>query len=177
MATVRLPRGRAAPSWEHIAAQVLDAAAASIVFSDISTAYRMFRITLYIIKDGTGGLAELRLNSDAGANYDRQYMTANGVSIGGNRNLGLDSHRIDSGIGANNHSLAEILIAKQVATEMALIFSRSNYGNGGVDPYIDLQVSQWTNVADLINRIDIIASAGNFDVGTRAVLEGIQLAA
>ncbi len=182
MATIIVPAGGGSStppsSCEHIAAVVLTEAASSISFAGIDPSFRMFRLTLYIVKDANAGQAELRLNNDSGANYDQQYIDFSGTTKTGARNAGLDSMRVTNfdNIAANGLLVAEILIAKQLAATHARIQSNASYG-GSVNPLIDLVVAEWNNAADLINRIDIVESGANgFAAGSRAVLEGIQLA-
>ncbi len=165
-------------SWEHIAAIVLTEPAASISFAAIDPSFRMFRLTLFLVKDANAGQAELRLNNDSGANYDQQYMNFNNNAKLGGRNAGLDSLRINNydNIGAGGLLVADILIAKQLAATHARIQSYASYAGGSVNPLIDLVTAEWNNAADLISRIDIVESGANgFAAGSRAVLEGIQL--
>ncbi len=163
-------------SWEHIEAQVLDAAAPSISFTGIDAAFRMFRLTLYIIKDGNAGQVELRLNNDSGGNYNQQYMNISHATRTSARNAGLDSLRVTNydNLAANGVLLADILIAKQITGQEGRIQSHASY-EGSADPMVDLVSAQWANAADLINQIDIVESGANeFAAGSRAVLEGIQ---
>lgn len=165
-------------SWEHIAAQVLEASAPSFSFTDIDPAFRMFRMTLYLIKDGNTGQVELRLNNDSGNNYNQQYMNVSAASRTSARNAGLDSLKICNydNMAANGVLMAEILIAKQITGQEARIQSHASYEGSSADPMIDLVVSQWANTSDLINRIDIFESGANqFVAGSKIVLEGCQI--
>lgn len=177
MANVTFPAsaGRTISSWEHIEAQVLGAAVASISFADIDSAFRMFRMTLYIINDNNACSVLLRLNNDSGGNYDRQQILADHVEITSLRDNSQTSYRVTNGanLGANETLLAAVTIAKQIVGEEARIESRASYG-GTNDPFWVNVGGAWQNAADLINRIDIISSSGNFAASTRIVLEGTK---
>ena len=178
MAEVILPAsaGGTVGAWEHIETQVLASAAASFSFTGIDAAFRMFRLTCYIIKDANAGQVELRLNNDSGGNYNQQYMNINHATRTSARNAGLDSLRVTNfdNLAANGVLLAEILIAKQIAGQEGRIQSQASY-EGSADPMLDFVVAQWANTADLINRIDIVESSINeFAIGSRVVLEGTQ---
>lgn len=173
-------RGRnPASSWEHIAAQVLSADAASISFQNIDTAYRMFRLTIYVVKDGTGGVLVVRLNNDSAPNYNEQTLHVTGATVTASRAAADTRHRLTLGVvlDPNEDLFGEILIGKQVAGEQGFLMSRVNYRGASLDPYIDINHVRWLNTTDLINRIDLLPLAGNLAANTRAVLEGIQLAA
>ncbi len=166
-----------AAAFEHIESILLAEAASSFSFASIDAAFRILRLTLFLVKDGNAGQAELRLNNDSGNNYDQQYINFSDNTKSGARNAGLDSLRVTNydNIAAGGILIAEILIAKQLATTHGRIHSHASYA-GGSDPQLDIVVAEWNNTDALINRVDIVESGANgWAVGSRAVLEGIQL--
>ena len=158
-------------AWTVIGSQTLESAAASVSFTGISTTYRMFRVTAYIVKDGNAGGVNVRLNNDDGGNYDRQRMIGGSTTVSANRATGQTSFSDDS-TAANTATTQTIQVAKQLAAAPAMLLRESTYLLGG-DVAVQRAADVWDNTADLISRIDLIASAGNFAAGTVVVLEAM----
>lgn len=162
-----------AGAWTKISNQQLSAPAASIVLSGLDTANKVFRLHASIVKDGTGSAGRVRLNNDSGANYDRQQVSGNGVTVGGSRSTGQTSIiNVPNHADANENASADILIAKQQTGDEAMLISQSV----GIDTSIRFfaVAGIWHNVADLINRIDLTAVSGNWAADTIVTLEGDQ---
>lgn len=160
------------PFMEEIATVTLAAPAAAVTFSGIDTAFRMFQLTGTVVKDGTGGFVNVRVNSDSGSNYDRQRLVGTSTTVAASRVSGGTAWELASlGIDANQSGTFEAFISKQAASAPAMAvwsevvvpsagISTGNYG------------LRWNNTADLINAIAVLASAGDFAANTQITLNG-----
>lgn len=165
--------GPDAAFWEDIDEQVLGAPAASISFAGLDTSFTLFRLTAYVIKDGTRSLIFLRLNADVGANYDHQHINGEAAVLAGSRTVA--GNRWDAGghnnLAANQEMNFVYTIAKPSAGEVA----QGVWGIGIIDLAgleVEFSGGQWNNIAALISQIDVLTLAGNLDTGTRVLLEG-----
>ena len=165
----------AGAAWTVIDSETLAAPASSISFTGIDTTYKMFRVTLYSIKDGTAGALQLRLNNDSGNNYIYQDLTGDSTTVNGARATAQAQFVLTTGETMDDATAGtfEIVIGKQLAGQRAMLLSKGAYYHT-TTPALNYEAvsGRWSNTADLISRIDLIASAGNFDTGTVAVLEG-----
>ena len=163
--------GGAAAAWDVIDSTTLGSAAASISFATGLSGYKLFRVTAYMIKDGTGGNAQLRLNNDSGANYDDQRVQGFVTSTPSGRATS-QTYVLLAQLDASTAGTIEIIIGKQLAGATGMILSESTQLVSGyfVTRYV---AGRWVNTADLISRIDLISSGGNFAAGTVVVLEGV----
>ena len=163
------------PAWNVIDSETLAAPAASISFTGIDTTYKMFRVTLYSIKDGTAGALQLRLNNDSGNNYAYQDITGDDTTVNGARATGQAQFVLTTGETMDDATAGtfEIVIGKTVAGSAAMLLSKGAYYHT-TTPALNYEsiAGIWSNTADLISRIDLIVSAGNFASGTVCVLEG-----
>lgn len=162
--------GGAGGAWTVLGSQVLESAAASVSFPGISTTYRMFRVTAYIVKDGTNGQVRLRLNADSGSNYDDQLLRGDNTTVSASRTTSATQLTTGNTITASNVAAIEIVIAKQLAASTAMMLSRMFMGSAQI---LDSKAGRWNNTADLISRIDLLSSSGNFAAGTTVVLEAM----
>jgi len=168
--------GGSVGAWDVIDSETLAAPASSISFTGIDTTYKMFRVTLYSIKDGTAGALQLRLNNDSGANYVYQDLTGDATTVNGARATAQAQFVLTTGetMDAATAGTFEIVIGKTVAGSAAMLLSKGTYYHT-TTPALNYEATagRWNNTADLISRIDLIASAGNFAAGTVCVLEGV----
>lgn len=164
----------AGAAWTVIDSETLAAPASSISFTGIDTTYKMFRITAYIVKDGTDGLVQLRMNNDSGANYDAQRLRGDSTTVDAARATGDTSINCNRNGESGLSQTLEIVVAKQVAGSPAMVlWDQVMLDNAGTPAMNKFNIAgRWNNTADLISRIDLIASAGNFAAGTVVVLEG-----
>lgn len=167
--------GGAAAPWDVIDSTTLGSAAASISFATGLSGYKLFRVTAYIVKDGSNGLGVLRFNNDSGANYSYQRLLGAGTGVLAQRSTGQTSYDFAAGAGlkSNDPSTLSAVIAKQVTGSPAMVLSDCVIDEDGTALYNVNVAGIWSNTADLISRIDLVSSSGNFDTGTVAVLEGV----
>lgn len=160
-------------AWTVIDSETLAAPASSVSFTGISDTYRMFRVTAYIVKDGSAGSAYLRFNNDSGANYDHQRLTGNGTSVAAARVTGDTEIDATVTVGANQLATLDFTIAKQVTGSAAMVVGAATFADTTPALDIDRRAGRWNNTTDLISRIDLISGSGNFAAGTTVVLEGL----
>lgn len=157
-------------AWRKIGSQRLAAPASSITFSGIDTSYRMFRLTVFIVKDGTASSVLLRLNNDTGSNYVRQRLTGNDSAVAAARAASFFLSGIST-VAAGGTFTASVTIAKQLATAPAMLVGRMAYMSSAPGEQLQALGGQWNNTADLISQIDLDCPVGNFAAGTVVVLE------
>jgi hypothetical protein len=163
----------AAEAWTHLDTQVLGGAAATITFSGIAAAAApRLRVYLYALRAAGTDVYRLRLNNDSGGNYAYQQLLAQTAGTLAARAgaqtflpLCLTSASIEP-------ALFVVEIGKPVAGEVGRTLSRGAFEQAAPSIRLDQFAGEWTNTADLINRVDLFPASGNFAAGTRAVLEG-----
>jgi hypothetical protein len=159
-------------SWTEIETQTLTTTAASVVFSTGLSGYKFFRLTIYIVNDANSKDVLLRLNNDSGTNYAYQTILGNGGTIIGGRATGQTSSSLTIlDLGVSQAGSVSVLIAKPAAGVKAQVLSQSGVNTS---PSLLLAGDEWDNTADLISRIDVIASSNNFAAGTSILLEGLE---
>lgn len=166
-------------AWEHIATQTLAAPAASVSFASLSAAFKAFRLTIEGIP--TAALAaQLRFNNDAVTLCPTTYVYGITTPAAGALARAADTFVVlhdQTGTvpnpGAGIMFAGQVIITKETAAARASIIGQMSGGVGGT-PNVMLISAQWADVANLINRMDVIASASTFAVGSRFVLEGCR---
>lgn len=162
----------ASQEWTRINTTVLASAAASITVSGIDTDYRKFRLTLYVIKDGTGGLVQYRFNGDSGTNYALEYILANSTTVSAERQTGQTQLSLARAISftANDVGVETIEVSKPLATTPARVTASASIISTNIR--YEANVGEWNNTADAISSITILVSAGNFAANTRVLTGG-----
>lgn len=161
---------------EVIGSSVLAAAAASVSFQ-FPPVYRAVLIDAAYIKFVTAsGSIYLRCNGDSGANYAQQKITANGATVAGARLTAQAQINISNdNIGAGDDSVSSILVVKSTAAAKAQMTWIEDHEAGAPAPYLVLGGGEWGNTADLLSRIDLLASANSFAINTAITLWGYRL--
>lgn len=164
-------------AWEHIDTQVLSGAAASVSFASISSVYKAFRLTAHMKNDASAASLQLRLNNDSGSNYDYQNLRVSTGAVAGAALQQAVSVQVvtSASLAANLWAHMTFLITKEAAADQAKVYAAGTVDTAANTPETHSSSGNWRNVADLINRIDILKSAGNFAVGSRFTLEGLQV--
>jgi len=164
------------PPWDVIDSTTLGSAAASVSFASIDSKYKLFRVTAYIVKDATASTVAMRLNGDTGSNYDRQHLIGNSTTVSASRGTGQDRMYLATNtLAASSVATFSITIGKQIAGSAAMALADSVlFAAPGISALLEERAAfRWSNTADLISRIDLISSSGNFAAGTVVVLEGV----
>jgi hypothetical protein len=153
---------------------VLPAPASAIDFSLIPQNYSVLEL-IVAARDDTAGVAtdgyvNVRVNADAGPNYNSQALYAAGAGATGTRSLGDSSVRlpgcVNGGAAAGLFGSGFMRIIDYAnATRHKLLHT-----DGGFDNLKQLVVGRWLNAA-AINRLTLTpAAGGNFAAGTIAIL-------
>ena len=170
--TLSLPIGSVLTGQpEVIGKSTLAAAAASVSFQ-FPPVYRAVMVEWWINTSQDAAIW-LRLNNDSGANYSRQYIGANGVTVSGARETESKIRTVNS-TGGTDGASASILVVKTTAAAKAQVIQTG----GMLAPAsirLELIGGEWNNTADLLSRIDILPSAGNLDTNTAITLWGYRL--
>ena len=156
---------------EFIARTQLTGTAASVSFATGLSGFTKFFLVAYIVNDANTKSLWLRFNADAGANYAYQYVSATGATVAGARVTGAAQvvFNTTAVLAASEAACIVIEISKPVAGEVARITARAGYNATII---YEASAAEWTNTADLINRIDVLASSNNITTGTRILLYG-----
>lgn len=149
--------------------------AASAINIPVDTAFRKFRVTVFVIKDGTDGAVQLRLNATAGTGYAYQDISADSTTVDGARVTGAAQIVLttDGLMDGGSAGLFTIEIEKPLATTPARVTAQSSYLQA-TGPAINYEAiaGEWANTSDLISAINVLAGAANFAIGTRVLIEG-----
>ena len=165
-------------AWEEIASTTLGSAAASVSFTTGLSGYAFYRLTIYIVNDANAKQVYLRLNNDSGVNYSYQNIRGTGSTIDGAQATGQTQLLLapTNNLAASIHASYGVLISKPAAGVKAQVVSRAGNNAGvGANVILELVGGEWNNTADAISRIDVLASANNFEAGTSILLEGLAL--
>ncbi len=164
----------AAASFDVIGKVTLTSAAVSITFSGIDTNNRMFRVTSFVVKDGTGGGLNLNLNANF-ADYDFQRLTASNTTTTASRVIGSTAMQLFAGtaIDPNETGLSVVYIGKQLAGVGAALLEDASWVEDSVAALILGGLSGiWGDTTQLINSIRLSTASGNLDIGTSVLVEG-----
>src|SRR3990167_8566715 len=142
-------------SWRHLRTSVLTGDAASVSFTGLDTTYRRFLVVAYIVKDANAGEIYLRFNGDAGATYQQQHLRVNSTTLTPARNT---LNQIQPQVDAMDATVGRVITMDGRVSTAAITMT--------------LTADEWTNTADLINRIDVLASSNNLAAGTRVTIFG-----
>ncbi len=163
--------------WGKLSEQTLGSPVASVTFSGLDTSYTFFRLTLQNSQETAGGGTSLRLNNDSGANYEYQKIAINATTRTGARVTGADHiqlfHNFPAAVaGEGGHG--SVVISKPVTGEEAQVVGNSGIQQSGNVMISSLLGAQWNNTADLVDRVDLVPTAGNFETDSRFLLEGAK---
>lgn len=166
--------------WEHIDTQVLATAAASISFTGISSAYRFFHLFAHIQNDATVKQFRVRLNNDAAGNYEATTDGVDSTGVAVNTVRNADTGFVVMGATLQDMAASESAVFSALFSKPAAAFEglwRSDVVRliSATAPALVTLHASWENVADLINRVDLVADAGNFAADTRVSLFGLRV--
>lgn len=161
-------------TYDSIASTTLASTSATITFSSISSSYT--DLVLVIAATNTGGNTDLfmRLNNDTGTNYSYNWFSSTGSSVTSGRvsttaNVRLGYYALPQST-VEYHSVTHILSYTDTNSYTTWM-TRANAASAGAD----MLSGTWRNDS-AINRIDIVASAGAFGIGSTFSLYGIATA-
>ncbi len=159
--------------FSHLGTVVLSSPASVITFSGLDTSNVLFRLILYGIQDVTNGVAGLRVNDLSTTIYRRQIVEGHDATETGIRGT---SSLIDINSFGNLDAEAAYLFECELYHPTAVLngeFFASSIYLDHTDALLHLELKAGQiDETTLYSRIDLVTAAGNFDTGTRVVLEG-----
>lgn len=152
----------AAGYWKRIGRNIVPSGSpvSSVIFSSIPSSYRAFRVYWDARITGAGNF-QMRLNNDSGANYHTQRQESAGASNSSSLNPSITGYQI-SLVAGNHSTVGDALVSKPNSGDVAYMVGKSIYATAATAPNNFRFGGGWTNVASLINRIDIVLTSGTF---------------
>lgn len=162
-------------TYDSLATTTLGAAASSITFSSISSAYTDLKI-IFHGSSASGAYPKIRLNGDTATNYSNTYFYGyGGGSLGSNTQENQNAALL--GTDSMNGSwpacyVIDILSYTSTIRKSILSFAAQNVNNSNAG-FTSLVVNEYRGTS-AINSLTILDTGGvNFDAGTIATLYGI----
>jgi hypothetical protein len=160
-------------TYEKIATTTLGSTSSTVTFSSISSAYTDL-VIVTSIRGTTNQNQNVRFNNDTGSNYSNTYIEA-------------DANAAASGRRSNQTSLVDFGLLRTTASTFCVsIIQVNNYSNATTyktalmrgdlaTTAVQVGVGLWRNTS-AINRVDLIAAAGSYEVGCTFTIYGIKAA-
>lgn len=159
----------------------LGVAAASVDVTGIVAAYAHLMITVYARSDTAATTANLllRFNGDAGSNYDYQLLVGSAAAASSGETFGttgiLFGNMPAASAGANLFSASEIFVSNYAGStnnKQVVAMTGLKVGTSTTNLAAYLFGGSWrANAA--INRVTILAGAGNLVAGTRVTIHAL----
>lgn len=153
----------------EIGRYVVGAEVDRLTVANIPTWAKYLEVEFVLVPNGVIN-SRLHFNNDTGANYSEIFSTDFGASTDNASLTGID---LEGGSGARfQHTRIEVInIATQVKMAKVRTVHNAASNAASVAPDTIELHGKWANVADLINRIDIINDgAGGYAVGSELVV-------
>lgn len=160
-------------TYEKIEAKTLASATSSVAFTIIPATYTDL-VLVSVTKSTTGNNTRLTFNNDGSALYSNTSLGGTGATAVSRRDSGVTYMRLDwDGYNQTTEFNVHITNVQNYAntTTYKTALTRSGSGPTGVDALVGLYRS-----TSAISRLDVTASAGNFDIGSTFTLYGIKAA-
>lgn len=160
-------------TYDKIEAKTLGSATSSVAFTVIPATYTDL-VLVSVTKSTTGNNTRLTFNNDASAIYSNTSLGGTGTTAVSRRDSGVTYMRLDwDGYNQTTEFNVHVTNVQNYAntTTFKTALTRSGSGPTGVDALVGLYRS-----TSAISRLDVTASAGNFDIGTTFTLYGIKAA-
>lgn len=162
-----------AATYEPIATQTLGSATATVTFSSISGSHTDL-ILVTSVRGTANNNANLRFNNDSGSNYSNTYLEGDGSTAYSGRRTNqtsiVDGGFIRTTADTFSVNIIQIMNYANTTTNKTAIM-RSNQAGSAVQAVVGL----WRSTS-AIDRIDVIAGSGNFEVNSTFTLYGIKAA-
>jgi hypothetical protein len=160
-------------SFTALANITLASTQTSITFSSISQAYRDLFLVVSIAGLGSGGQPLLRVNNDAGLNYNGTVLRANGTNVNG---VNLVSYNYGAMLGiyvsnsGSNNTFFDVWLPDYATTDKHKnLMIRAN----GADSGVEMQFSKWNNTSAVTSLVLTFGSGQTWGIGTTAALYGV----
>lgn len=161
---------QATGSWQKIALSRLSVAAASIVFGSIPTGYKALEVRGNLYMSAAGNYFRLRLNNDSTASYDFNRLKVLTTVVSADNNTGQTSVFGDGNGAASASDPYWFLM--QVSNQTLGDTHSGVFMNGSaIEGTVCIAPFRYTSTSE-ISEVDILASAGNFAIGSYVELWG-----
>lgn len=163
---------------------ILGSAASEITFSGISQAYQHLEVHLFgRASAGTAITLSIRLNGDAGTNYDRQWLIGNGASASASEAFGTTEARVGliPGAGVSGNVAGGIIVtipdySRTAWQKVGLTQNAHKSGIASSNLHTRIHAVFYRSTA-AVTSVTFLLSSGNFDTNTRAALYGYKASA
>jgi hypothetical protein len=158
-------------TYTPIASQTLASATGTVTFNSIPSTYTDL-VLVSTTKSTTGNNTRITFNNDASALYSNTSLGGTGSSAVSRRDTGVTYIRLDwDGYNQTTEFNVHVTNVQNYSntTTNKTSITRSGSGPTGVDALVGLYRS-----TSAISRLDVVASAGNFDTGSTFTLYGIK---
>lgn len=162
-----------AVTYEPIATTTLGTAASSITFSSIAASWTDLKL-VFVVQNSVSNTLNLRLNNDSSSAYSYTQLGGDGSSIYSARSNNQNQIQIGYGSGmptSPNWGLYSFNIFSYTGSVNKTIYTEMSVDKNGSGE-TNRNVGVWLSTST-VNRIDLLANAGSFAIGTTATLYGI----
>ena len=158
-----------------ITSGTLGAGVATIDITSIPSGYSRFELQVSGgATDGTTDYPNLRLNADAGANYDGVIVRSTGAAVSTTTRLAANEFQIQQwGKSSDKVSSIKITIFNRNTGVLGKPILAEWYAKGNTYPH-ESEYGAWLNLTDEINRITLAAAVANYTTGTSYALFGYK---
>jgi hypothetical protein len=161
-------------AYDALASVTLSSATNTISFAGIPSGYKHLQIRAHA-QASTAGLARIRFNGDAGANYFGHDLVGNGSSANAYAYPNINQVYIwpssDSVSPYWSDAIVDVLdYSATTKNKTARVLCGYDANGSG---YIELVSGAWNNTA-AINSIEITTNTGNFTTNSQFALYGIK---
>jgi hypothetical protein len=152
-----------------------------VTFSSIPNTYRDLYLVLTRAGLGTGGQPLIKVNNDAGTNYNGTVLRSNGSTANG---VNINAYNYGATLGlypqytGNNDLFYDIWMPDYATTDkhknLMIRANDAGYAGGGYGG-VEMNISKWNNTSAITSLVLYFTQAGlTFGVGTTMALYGVS---
>lgn len=160
-------------TYEPIATTTLGSTATSVTFSSISSAYTDLIIVTFI-RGSVNQNQNVRFNNDSASNYSNTYLEGDGTNAASGRRTSQTS-LIDFGYLRTTASTFSVNTIQVMNYSNTTTFKTALVRNNQADAAVATSVGLWRSTS-AIDRVDLIAPSGSYQIGCTFTLYGIKAA-
>lgn len=162
-----------ASNFEAIQSQTLTSAISTVSFTGIPQTYTHLQLRMTTTTT-TSGRIQMTWNSNATANQATEWMYGNATTSNGDYATGLTYLAVGYTDGSSYPNYTVCDIPSYTNTTLNHSFKSFNgYSNNTSSSWVAQFVGS-TQSSSAINRIDLVANSGNFNIGSTFTLYGIK---
>jgi hypothetical protein len=164
-------------TYVAIATQTLGSAVSSVTFSSIPGTYTDLVLVVSSTTSVDSASTRIRYNNDSSTLYSRTRLEGVGGSALSGRNTDITSIEIESNIGTDSVIpsvfIFQIMNYSNTTTNKTTLIRQNGFYTGAEGTSVQVGLYRSTSA---INRIDILETANNFNIGSTFSLYGIAAA-